>query len=505
MPKVDQVRLLEFNNEEIGMGFNSDTGLAIGTALDFDPPDPQTSDEAISDVTIITSHESLMDTLNMSASAEGRYAFSHGSIKTSFSNSTGYNSTSTFVVARMVMASTVTRGKNFRIKPAAAALLASNQMDAFTTAFGDSFVRALFKGGEFYAVMRVTSVDTTTQTSLAGDLAADFEAGAAGAKFQAHLDEANKQERTHSEFFVNFYQKAGAGADEIGTTLSVDEIKTRLHNFPNAVLNHAFPYKTEIATYDTVPIPLPTKEQQEDFLLALQDADAQKLKFLETRNTLLFAIEKPEFFDGLPTADTLQAAANAYLTASNAAIEHAVKLSKGEISPPQLFDITKVTPPLVLPVIALKRKSIPLTPIEQKFLAVGGTANSILGTPVDPNEVVSADGKGRFKRFQSGGIFWHPDDVNFSAGDAAHVVFGNFYQAYQAFGLQEGPMGFPVEDQNVEDLGGGDSMTVQQFAVPNATGKGGAISGVHGTAFPGFRDGNVAGVFVAIPGVTMPA
>lgn len=31
---IQQIRRIEFNDEEIGMGFNSDTGLAVGTGLE---------------------------------------------------------------------------------------------------------------------------------------------------------------------------------------------------------------------------------------------------------------------------------------------------------------------------------------------------------------------------------------------------------------------------------------------------------------------------------------
>jgi hypothetical protein len=34
MPRVPQVRRILFNDEEIGMGFNSESGLAVGTALE---------------------------------------------------------------------------------------------------------------------------------------------------------------------------------------------------------------------------------------------------------------------------------------------------------------------------------------------------------------------------------------------------------------------------------------------------------------------------------------
>jgi hypothetical protein len=289
MPKVDQIRNLTYNNEDIGQGFNSDTGLAVGTALDFDPPVKGPGQEAQSDVTIVTSHEELIDTLNMSAAAQGHYLFSSASLKASFANNTGYNTASTFVVARSVINNEITRGQNFRVKPDAQRLLNAPTTEEFTRAFGDSFVRGQLTGGEFYAVMRITSVDTSTQTSLTADLKAELGNPLLGGSFDAHLQMANKDSRTRSDFSVQFYQKGGAGKEEIGTTLSVQDVKDRLQNLPSGVQNHPFPYEIEVATYDTVPIPLPTKEQKDDFLLAFADANRQKLRFIEGRNDMQFA------------------------------------------------------------------------------------------------------------------------------------------------------------------------------------------------------------------------
>ena len=84
MPKIDQVRQTHFNDEEIGMGFNSESGLAIGSALegfavreDAAAPGQKVS----SSITIVTSHEELMSTLDMSFAAQGRYGFYSGSAK----------------------------------------------------------------------------------------------------------------------------------------------------------------------------------------------------------------------------------------------------------------------------------------------------------------------------------------------------------------------------------------------------------------------------------------
>jgi hypothetical protein len=85
---IAQIRKLNYNSEEIGMGFNSDTGLAIGTCLDFTAPSGTASQEAESDVTIIMSHEDLMSKLHMSSELEGRYALSSASVKVDYANST---------------------------------------------------------------------------------------------------------------------------------------------------------------------------------------------------------------------------------------------------------------------------------------------------------------------------------------------------------------------------------------------------------------------------------
>jgi hypothetical protein len=355
---VAQVRKLNYNGEDIGMGFNSDTGLAIGTCLDFNPPSGDLSQEATSDVTIITSHEDLMSKLHMASELEGHYAFASASGKVDYATSTQYNSSSTFVVARMVLANTVSRGRNFKLKPEFQHLLDTDP-DAFNRAFGDSFVRAQYKGGEFYAVMRITSVDSKTESNLAISLQADVQSGAAGGSFKGDLETANKSEKSRSEFTAKFYQKGGAGENEIGTTLDVAEIKTRLHNFPNAVTGHPFPYFIEVATYDTVPLPLPSKEQQDDFLLAISDADSRKLRYLQARNDCDFAAESPEYFSDPPTPAVLRGMSSIYTQLVNAVIAHALGVSRGDI-PPSLFDPSRLTPPLTEPNLVLRKRDVGL-------------------------------------------------------------------------------------------------------------------------------------------------
>jgi hypothetical protein len=169
------------------------------------------------------------------------------------------------------------RGKGFKVTPDAKALLDANRFDEFKTAFGDSFVRGLQTGGEFYAVIRITSVSMGKQLELAATLQAEANGLLAGGSFIASFTQANSSQSTRSEFTAMMYQKAGSGA-QISPTVQISEVIDRFKKFPEIASNSTAAYETEVATYDTLPLPLPTPEEREDFLLALADAREKKLR-----------------------------------------------------------------------------------------------------------------------------------------------------------------------------------------------------------------------------------
>jgi hypothetical protein len=351
MPTTPQVRFKQFETEEIGMGFNNESGLAIGTALEgFEVhEDPSAPGQVVtSSITIVTSHEELMSKLNMSFAAQGRYGFFSASAKAEFSDSSNFNSTSTFLLARCVVRNPLKRGKGFRVTGPAQALLSSNRFDEFKRAFGDGFVRGLQTGGEFYSVVRITSVSTTHQSSLAASLQAEANGLIASGSFKLAFANANSQESTRSEFVATMFQMAGSGAS-ISPVAEISEVIARWKSFPAIVAAAPVAYETEVATYDTLPLPLPTPEEQEDFLLAMVDAREKKLRYIQTRNDLEFARIHPLFFEGLPSSDILLTNTNTYAKLINAVVNHATMLSRGQISPPVLFDPTGLTPPIIEP------------------------------------------------------------------------------------------------------------------------------------------------------------
>jgi hypothetical protein len=373
--RVPQVRRIIFNDEEIGMGFNSETGLAVGTALEgFMVQENLAAPgmEVTSSISIVNTHEELMETMGMSFEAQGRYGFFSASAKAKFAESSNYNSTSTFVVARCVVENPFRRGKSFRVTAEAQSLLDTNRFEEFKTAFGDCFVRGLQTGGEFYAVIRVTSASETTQSSLSFELQAEANGLVAAGSFKGKFDTANQSANSRSEYVATMYQKAGAGP-QIAPTVEIDEVIARFKAFPQIAQASAAAYETEIATYDTLPLPLPTSEEQEDFLLALADAREQKLRFIQTRNDLQFALRNPAFFEGIPEAQVLNAAIVSYTRLINGVIDHAVRLSRGEVSPAKLFDPSALAPPIFEPApVVLRRKPEALPePVQPQPLVIG--------------------------------------------------------------------------------------------------------------------------------------
>ncbi|MBJ8056101.1 peptidoglycan-binding protein [Bacillus cereus] len=363
---MDQVRRIDFNDERVGMGFNSESGLAIGTALEgftvtADPIAP--GQQVSASVSIINSHDELMERLGMSFEAKGRYGFFSASAKAEFSSSTSYNSTSTFVVARCVVKNPFMRGDNFRVKQPAQDLLNSLRFDEFRTAYGDSFVRGLQTGGEFYAVIRITSFSTSKQKELGVTLQGEMNGVVTNGEFKTQYTQANASTHTRSEYSATMFQRAGSGS-QISPVVEITELINRYKSFPQIALNSAFAYEAEVATYNTLPLPVPTPVEQENFLLSLRDAQDKKLYYIQKKNDLEFARKNPMFFENLPPDDVLSDAISVYTKLINAVMDHGNKLSRGEMRPPRIFDPSVLSPPINEPAsIQLKRAtpSVPTT------------------------------------------------------------------------------------------------------------------------------------------------
>jgi PASTA domain len=158
------------------------------------------------------------------------------------------------------------------------------------------------------------------------------------------------------------FQKAGAGTQS-SPTVDIASVVQRFKDFPAIAGANPVAYETEVATYDTLPLPIPTPEEQEAFTFALLDAREKKLRYIQTRNDLDFALRNPLFFQDPPPSDVLMAASQVYTRLINAVMDHAIRLSRGQIVPPQLFDPSMLSPPVAEPApIRLQRVMVASAP-----------------------------------------------------------------------------------------------------------------------------------------------
>ncbi|MEU4576337.1 hypothetical protein [Nonomuraea sp. NPDC023979] len=366
MTQLPQVRRTVFGGEKIGMGFNSESGSALpspfeGFTLQAGAPGGA-GQQVIPTVTVVTTHEELQNALGMSFTANGRYGFFKESPKGMFAQRTRYNALSSFLVARVVVKNPIEHGKDFRLSKEATDLLHPTRLPEFRQKFGDSFVRGLQGGGELCAVVRITSMSVATQASLAATLQAELDGQQGPGSFDAAFLQANTASDTSAESAAVMFRHTSLGP-ETWSPESVDEVIQHFREFPEFARSRPTAYETEVATYDTVPLPIPVPDESAAFVAALADARAKKLRYIQLKNDLEFARDKPAFYDAVPDANTVTGSINLYDQLIDAVTEYAVKLTTKEIAVPNPFNPALLTPPLAEPApVTLARKTFSSTP-----------------------------------------------------------------------------------------------------------------------------------------------
>jgi hypothetical protein len=348
---MPQVIVIPFDGQEIGQGYNSKTRESIGTGLIVAniAEDPAANGQDVTTIfESVTSQESLMESLGISASLDVRYGLFSGGAKFNFAENHSVNSFSSFIVGRCVVHNALHHGHDFRLNETAAQLVTAGRMDEFKTAFGDMFVRAMKTGGEFDVVARITSVSEEHQSELSASLHAAYLGLTAAGSFEASFNKAMKETNNRTEVTVFMSQAGGIGTQASFTGPDATKILDRLSQFPESVHQHPVGYEVELANYDTIPIPVPTEEQREDRRIVLQDCFDQKMGFLKALSDIKFMLGENAslIFENLSPPEELLKIQAQYRTALNALMAHAIRISTGKMDPPQLFVANPFPPPL---------------------------------------------------------------------------------------------------------------------------------------------------------------
>jgi PASTA domain len=360
---MPQVITIPYDGQEIGQGYNSETRESIGTGLNVAniSEDPAANGQEVTTIfESVSSQDSLMETLGISASVDVRYGLFSGGAKFDFAQSHAVNSFSSFIAGRSTVHNAMRHGNGFKLNDDAAALVTAQRMDDFKTAFGDMFVRSLKTGGEFDVVARITSVSEEHQSKLAASLHAEYNGLIASGSFQAAFNQAMSETNSRTEVTVFMSQAGGIGGQASFTGPDATKILQRLSDFPASVHDHPVGFEVELASYNTIPIPVPTPEESEDRQIVLQDCFNQKMGFLKALSDFNFLLSENAslFFDNLPSQEELVKIQGQYRTVLNALMAHAIRVSTGKMNPPQTF----VANPAPLP-LNFKKKPFSSAPV----------------------------------------------------------------------------------------------------------------------------------------------
>lgn len=355
---MGQIIRTPFDDHRIGQGFNIDSRERVGTCLTVTDvsEDPNADGQRVTtSFQSVTTQDSLMEALGISASVDARYGLFSGDAKLNFAQSHAVNSFSSFVAGRCEVHNATRHGHGFALTDAARALLTDPKQ--FRSAFGDMFVRSLKTGGEFYVVARITSASEAHQGKVSASLHAEYNGLVAGGTFKAAFETAMSETSSRTEVMVVMSQAGGIGSQASFTGPDATKILERLSQFPESVRQHPVGYEAELATYDTIPIPIATPEEIENREIVLADCLTQKMRFLKALSDLRFA-QGPNgtvFFQDLPPAAELGAIEAEYRTALNGLMAHATRVATGRMNPPQVF----IANPMPRPVVFTKRPMVP--------------------------------------------------------------------------------------------------------------------------------------------------
>src|SRR5262249_30535355 len=155
---------------------------------------------------MVTSQQSLESSLNISVELEARYMLFSGGAKFDFAQKNAANFSSTYIVGSCVVMNATRSAREFTPTANAKRLLDAGDKDGFKAAFGDRYCQSLRTGGEFYAVARITSSNTSHQSKIGASLHAELNALVASGSFKASFEEAKNDASSHTDVDVQIFQ-----------------------------------------------------------------------------------------------------------------------------------------------------------------------------------------------------------------------------------------------------------------------------------------------------------
>jgi hypothetical protein len=242
------------NGMSYGVGFDSVSGDVRGDCVILtDPESPAgvSGQEVVFKLRQITSSSELSKELNISVSASLKAQFGKVSAKASYASQQNINQFSIYLVAQVSVTNPTRRMRNVKLTDEAWNLLEVKGTEKFRDRCGDEFLSGITTGGQYTAVLQITTRTEEEKTNVSVSIRAKGTGGTwkAGADFKLALDKISQE---HEVEVTSFQQ----GGDTATIPDTVEEIIERAVNFPGQVEgDKAFAYSAFFQEYSTLNLP----------------------------------------------------------------------------------------------------------------------------------------------------------------------------------------------------------------------------------------------------------
>lgn len=282
---AEQIKYNQGDPMDYGIGFNTLTGKYAGRCLvQYQNADIKTV--AAGDVagagqssqwyvTSVDNTQTLAETLDASASISVGFLFGSASASSSYLHSREFNSYHQFLVLQVH----VVNGTRYWDIPDTATALPKNLQDLkdnhpldFLNRCGNTYVRTITTGGEFDAVLDVSTSALDDRSALTVNLSGNYGTG----EGKAQLKEKIEQTYQNRQVSVRVVRAGGKGS--LPSFSAADLISASL-GFGADVAANPVPASAELAPYDTIYVGIGQPPDVESFIMRLFRAYMRALQY----------------------------------------------------------------------------------------------------------------------------------------------------------------------------------------------------------------------------------
>lgn len=436
-----------------GAGIDSLTEEVRGLPIEYDGVSDADGGQVVrAELKLIESQENLMESMNLSISASVRYGGSFSAdAKFSMAQSNSVNRYSLY----LLLTADVRNPPQHMLRPRLseeAKRVYRNDPEQFRRIYGDVFIDEIYSGGDFYGLFVFETEDERSRMDIKAELDVSMGNFLTGGEISAEFGMAIEKMKKKAKMEIKALISGGAGLEN---PTDLDGLKRIYKNFNQSVRDNPIKYKASVKDFLYLPLPEgPTWAETELRRSTIEYCGRNVINGIRLRGDLEYILRCPEQFENpdIPAVQAAHEKINALLPKMAARARDCAQ------------SIDRCTTEGLTPVqIDLPKRIVDAgNPLEIKWEHLRAHDHRAAphferGADARPFAEYDEAGRGGRRLFFGpseapiGGLFWHPDH-------GAFAVYGAILAAYMKLGDCEGPLGYPISDEETMTGRGADAL-----------------------------------------------